>query len=196
MGHGAVLLVAALSVALAACGTPASDHPAGAPATSTAVVSGAPAGYNAADQAFANSILVFDRQSMDIVALVGTRSTNSKLNALASATAATSESDVAVLRPLRVQWSENPDIQSGGGGPSAIPNGPLDRAAIGALKGLHDSAFDQLWLQANIKIDEAAINVSQDEIAHGKNIDAIDVAKVIVSSRRAQIDRMNQMLKR
>ena len=189
-----LLASVALPVVLSACGTTTPGREAATSAQDAPVVTGEPAGYNAADEAFANGMLALDQQGVEIAALVATRSTNPDLGALASKSAAARQSDMAILRPLHVQWVENSDTRSGDSEPVTTPSGALDKTALAPLETLHARAFDVSWLQSSIKIDQAAIDLGQSEVAHGKNVDAIGIAKTLIVSRQAEIDQMKHML--
>lgn len=191
----AALVASSAALFLSSCSGPPSD--AGAHPRHTAdepVITGEPAGYNTDDVAFANNMIPHDQQGIDVSGLVPDRSSNSGLVAFAAQNAAALRSDMQVLEALRVQWKENQDDQRGGGKPGSGTRGMIDNTTIGRLNSLHGTEFDRLWLGSMISLDEGAIEIANAEIANGKNIDAIALAKQIAKSRQADTRLMQQML--
>jgi uncharacterized protein (DUF305 family) len=157
------------------------------------VVTGEPAGNNAADIRFTEGVIAQDQQGIDLAALVADRSANSKVVAFAATGASARRSEVSILKVLLVQWNSNQDSQ-GDQGLGTTTQGIVDQATIAKLHSLHGSAFDTLWLQSMIGLDKGSINIANAEIASGKNVDAADLAKQIGGARPAEIDQMENML--
>ncbi len=126
--------------------------------------------------------------------LVPDRSNNSELVTFAAKTAAALQVDTQVLKALRAQWKEGQDNQPGDVGPTSTPGGMIDNATIANLDSLHGPEFDTLWLNSMIGLDQGAIGVANAEVANGKNVDAISLAKQIVKARQAEIGQMQQIL--
>jgi uncharacterized protein (DUF305 family) len=189
-----VLVALATAICLSSCSGPASDdhtHPA---STDQPVVSGEPAGYNAQDVAFANSMLQNHKQGVDLSRPVPDRSANPKVIAFAAARASALQSDVAVLKVMLVQWNENPHADTGGGGGATVAKGMIDQATIARLHSLAGGKFDTLWLQSMIGLDQGAIEIANAEIAGKNNDDTVGLARQIVDARQADIGKMKQLL--
>ena len=191
----AVVLIG-LTVAqfLPACGFGSERQADHSTRTDEPVVTGEPAGYNADDTSFADNVIASDQQGIDLSALVPAHSNDADIVAFAAKSAAARQSDVAVLRALRVQWKENPDTKTGGVGHGAVPTRMVDQSTIAKLNSLHANKFDTLWLQSMLGLDRGAVDLSNAEIASGKNVDAIGVAKRILQARQSEIDQMDHML--
>ena len=153
-----------------------------------------PAGYNEDDVSFANNIITHHEQGIDVSSLVPQRSTDAVVVAFAAKTAAALNSDVAVLRALLVQWTQNPDTKAGGSGHAATMKGIIADASIAKLNALRGSKFDTLWLRSMTNFDQGAVEMANAEIANGKNIDATGLAKQIVKAQQEQIGEINRML--
>lgn len=188
-----VVAVAALAIALSfsACSSPSANRHIQPTSTEPTQV---PAGYNGDDVAFANNIITHHEQGIDVSSLVPQRSTDADVVAFAAKTAAALQSDVAVLRALLVQWTQNPDTKAGGGGHGVTMKGIIADASIAKLNALRGSKFDTLWLQSMTNFDQGAVEMANAEIANGKNIDAIGLAKQIVKAQQEQIGEINRML--
>jgi uncharacterized protein (DUF305 family) len=174
--------------------SPSGDHAHTLPGDDKPVITGEPAAYNSADVAFATSVTAEEQQGIDISRLVPDRSTNSQLVTFAAKTAAALEVDTEVLKALGAQWKEGQDKPPGAGGPTSTTGGTVDNAAIANLDSLHGSAFDTLWLKSMIGLDQGVIEAANTEVANGKNVDAISLAKQIIKARQAEIGQMQRIL--
>jgi uncharacterized protein (DUF305 family) len=190
----AVVATLATALFLSSCTSPASDDHVHPTRTDQPVVTGEPAGHNAPDIAFADNMIPHHEQGIDMSALVPDRSNNSEAVTFAAKIAAALHSDIAILKVLRVQWDENPDTKKEGPTPGTTTKGMVDNATIAKLDSLHGTDFDTLWLQSMISLAQGAIEMANAEVARGKNMDAIGLAKHIVAAQQAEIGQMNQML--
>jgi len=157
------------------------------------VITGEPAGYNNADVSFANNMVAREGQGIDMSRLVPNRSNNSELVAFAAKTAAALQVDTQVLKALRAQWKEGQDNQTQAAGPSIAAGAMIDDATIAKLNSLSGPQFDTLWLQSMIGLDHGTIDLANAEVASGKNVDAVSLAKQIVTARQAEIGQMQQI---
>ena len=198
-----VRLIAALSVLflLAGCGGggEASSDPTGDPRIpESPVITGTPAGYNAADIAFAETMVPHHAQAIDLSTMASERSTNPELLALAGQIVATHQPELNILNVFLVQWNENPEARTdpdSGDDPlePSIP-GMVDDATVARLGSLRGPEFDRLWLQSMIGQLQGGVVIADDEVADGANVDAIAVAKAIKVGLEPQIAQMKQML--
>ena len=62
------------------------------------------------------------------------------------------------------------------------------------LESLRGPEFDTLWLQSMIGHHQGAVEMAKAEIANGENVDAISMAKTIVTAQEADIAQMKSML--
>jgi uncharacterized protein (DUF305 family) len=91
-----------------------------------------------------------------------------------------------------VQWKEGLDKPTEGG--PGTTWSLIDSATVDRLNSLRGTEFDTLWLNSMISLDQGAIAAANAEIANGKNIDTISLAKQIVKARQTEIGQMQQML--
>ena len=80
----AVPAALATAAVLTACSSDAKDAHTDHPATDTAVISAAPAGFDADDVAFATNMIPHHQQAVELAAMVPDRSKNPQVVALAS----------------------------------------------------------------------------------------------------------------
>ena len=190
-----------LAVLVSACGSEAADagH-SGHPTTDEPVITGEPAGYNAADVAFATNMVPHHKQAVDLAAMVPERSANNELGRLASEITATQVPEINILNVFLVQWNENPEIGSGeNGGEHAAHaehamKGMVDQATMTRLESLEGPEFDRLWLESMISHHQGAVEMAKAEVADGKNVDAIAMAEMMITTQEAEIAQMQQML--
>jgi uncharacterized protein (DUF305 family) len=189
-----VPLALVIAICMSSCSSPDSgDHTAPA-SKDQPVVTGEPAGFNGDDVAFVNKIIPNCKQGLDMSGLVADRSTNPKVAALAAAKTSVLQSDIRISNVLLLQWSENPDSQTGSVGRGATMKGMVDQATIAKLDSSRGAKFDTLWLPSMIGLDQGAVETANAEIASGKNVDAIGLARQIVDARQADIGQMKQIL--
>ncbi|AFM14985.1 hypothetical protein Mycch_0159 [Mycolicibacterium chubuense NBB4] len=181
---------------LAACGGPESSTGNDRSSQSdTPVITGQPAGYNAEDVAFAGNMVAHHQQAVDMAALVPERSTDPDLVALASRITAAQQAEINTLNVFLVQWKENPEAGTGGRGGHGQPmQGMVDDATMAKLKSLRGTQFDTLWLQSMINHHQGAIEMAEAEIANGANVDAVSMAKAMVTTQENEIGQMKKML--
>jgi len=189
--------LAALAAALflSSCTSPASDgHTDQQPTADAPAITGQPAGYNADDVAFATNMIPHHQQAVELSALVPDRTTNPELIGLARQISTAQQPEIETMKVFLVQWKENPDTNSGHAGHGETMQGMVDAATMTKLESLNGAEFDKLWLESMISHHQGAIEMAKAEIANGKNVDAIRLAKNIVTAQEAEIGQMKQML--
>ena len=190
----AALAASCAAVFLSCCGCSHSDHGHSKGSDEKPVITGAPAPYSAADVSFANNMTAIQDQGMAMSRLVPDRSNNAELVTFASQALKTLEVEIQVLKALRAQWKEGGDNPTGGGGTSMTSGALIDLATIARLGSLHGPEFDTLWLNSMIGLDQGAVGLANAEVANGKNVDAVGLAKQIATARQAEIGQMQQLL--
>ncbi|MEW5813101.1 MAG: DUF305 domain-containing protein [Actinomycetota bacterium] len=180
--YGALAALVA-AAALTGCGGPAAA-PTTSSTTDAPVITGEPAGYNAADVTFAGQMVDRHQESIALADAVPQRSTNADLVALAQRIGAQQQKEINVLNVFLVQWDQPPKMGV------AVK----EPAVLAQLQPLQGSAFDRLWLQSMIDQHRKSIVVANAEIAGGANVDAISMAKTMVSRQSAELNQMTTML--
>ena len=190
----AALAALAAALLLSGCTSPASDGHTDHQHTDEPVITGAPAGYNADDVAFATNMIPHHQQAVELSALAPDRSTNQELIALSDQISAAQQPEIETMKVFLVQWKENPDTNSGHGGHGQGMQGMVDTQTMTRLQSLNGAEFDRLWLESMISHHQGAIEMAKAEIANGENVDAIGLAKSIVTAQETEIGQMKQML--
>ncbi|CAJ1510100.1 DUF305 domain-containing protein [[Mycobacterium] burgundiense] len=197
----AILAALATAVFMSACSNTSSDeahdgHTDHSHAEETITVTGEPAGFNAADISFADNMIPHHQQAIELTELVPDRSSNPELRELAVQIAAAQDPEINTMKAFLVQWKENPDDATGEGGHGdhAGMAGMVDEATMTRLATLSGPEFDTLWLQSMIAHHEGAVQMAEDELANGSNVDAKALAQTIIDGQQAEIAQMKSML--
>ncbi|PQD98854.1 DUF305 domain-containing protein [Mycobacterium sp. EPG1] len=175
------------------------EESAGSPSPESPVITGNPAGYNSADITFATLMIKHHQQAIELAKLAGPRSANTEINGLADQIVATQQPEINILNVFLVQWDENPDIRTDGGGEApeatgaSVP-GMVDDATMARLESLTGPEFDRLWLESMVGQHQGGVAIANDEIADGANVDAVSIARTIVAGLDPQIAQMKKML--
>jgi uncharacterized protein (DUF305 family) len=154
------------------------------------VVTGEPAGDNAADVSFAEAVLAQDQQAVELATLVPDRSTSPNVVAAATNSTATRRSEISILKVLLVQWSVNQDSSS-----ANTARGMIDPATLAKLRSLRGGAFESLWIHSMLGLSQAGLDMATTEITGGKNEDAVGFARQVGDARRTEIALLNKTLR-
>ena len=175
---------------LTACGGSPNHSAAGSTANQTSE----PADHNAADIAFARTMIPHHEQAVQMAQVVPTNTTNRQVIALANQVIATQVPEIQALRAKLMQWPETQDTHDARGHDSPAMPGMVDQATMDKLQSLRGAEFDRLWLTSMIAQHRSAVAMAQDELAHGRDADVMYLARTIIANQQAEINQMQQML--
>lgn len=159
------------------------------------VITGEPAAFTEDDMNFANNAIACLQQALEMVQQPANHSGNPQIVTFAGENASSLQSDMQILKALRAQWHGGQD-EAGTSDPGGASHGALDDATISKLDTLHGKAFDALWLNSMINLDQAVIRLSDVEISTGKNADAVITAEQITQTTQMDVARLKQMAPR
>ncbi|MDI6097935.1 DUF305 domain-containing protein [Actinoplanes sp. NEAU-A12] len=200
---GAVTLV----LAVAACGDRSGGHSGDsghttAPSAASGVPSAAPggsarpgAGFNDADVAFAQHMIVHHQQAVEMSTLAGERAATPRLKELATAIEAAQGPEIATMTGWLSTWGQPVAAPGGGGhgtGHESMP-GMMSAADMKKLAAARGAAFDELFLTMMIAHHEGAITMAGEEATRGASPEAKALAAKIVTDQRAEIATMKAM---
>lgn len=189
LGAGATALLLSCG-----CNSPSHNHANPLSDEQKPVITGEPAAFNATDVAFANNMTALGEQGTKAARLVADHSNDTGIITFAATIGTALEVDTQVMKALRAQWKGGQDTQTTAGAPTLTASGRIDDVTLAKLDSLRGAAFDTLWLKSMVGLDQGAIQVAHDEIANGKNVDAVSLAKQSVQARQAEINQMQDML--
>ena len=144
---------------------------------------------NAADIMFAQMMIPHHSQAVDMSAYALANTTNPDVLALAKKISKAQNPEIDLMGGWLHQWGVHDmnDMNMGN-------DGMLTGTQLALLKKAKDSLFDKLFLTGMIAHHQGAIAMAQQEIDNGKNAEAIQLAKDIVSSQTAEIAQMKALL--
>ena len=161
-----------------------------------------PTGHEA-DVAFATGMIPHHAQALVMVDMAAGREVSPEFTALTEKIRAAQTPEIEEMVDWLEEWGEDipeppRDHVNAGHGDEHMGDG---HGGDGMMSGedmekLHGAGadFESMWLTMMIEHHEGAIEMSRDEIDHGKDPRAIKLAKSIVKSQQAEIDTMESML--
>jgi uncharacterized protein (DUF305 family) len=167
--HGALIgVVAAVLVAAAGCGNPATVH-------------------DAADVAFAQGMLPHHTQAVTMSGFAPRRTTSTQVRRLAEKIAGAQGPEITQMQGFLQTWGTS----APGGGAS---DGTLTGQQMQELQVATGPAFDRLFLQMMIEQHTDAVDLARAELRDGQNEAARNLAQQIVKAQQQEITDMTLLL--
>ena len=192
----------AVSLVLTACGGSNAAAPAN-PAPSVSYSAPATAQHNAADVAFAQSMIPHHRDAVAMADLAADRAQDPEVKALAEQIQAAQQPEIDQLTGFLSAWGAevSPSNSMDGMGHGSIPStsspsgmgGMMSPAQMEQLRNATGTQFDEMFLTMMIEHHRSAVSAAQEEIEQGSYPDAKQLAEKIVADQTAEISRMQQM---
>ncbi|MGL5817522.1 MAG: DUF305 domain-containing protein [Phycicoccus sp.] len=145
--------------------------------------------HNAADVMFAQMMVPHHEQAVEMADLVPDRSDSPEVEELAAEIRAAQQPEIDTMSGWLEQWGA--DMSMSGGHSMGGMMSDADLAELGSLRG---AAFDRRWLAMMIEHHEGAVDMAKDQIRGGASAPAKELARVVVSTQQAEIDRMRSLL--
>lgn len=181
-------------IALSGCSTgtgetmPVMDHSASATTSQTAAVTGGE--HNSADTMFAQMMIPHHEQAVEMSEIMLAKSSlDSKIETLAQDIKAAQAPEIQKMTDWLTAWSE-PTAMSG----SHSMDGMMTESDLDKLTAAQSTESSKLFLTQMIAHHEGAVKMAEAEVTAGKNADAVDLAKEIVSAQEAEIKEMKDLL--
>jgi uncharacterized protein (DUF305 family) len=164
-------------------------------------------GHDAADIAFATSMVPHHEQAIAMARLAADHTQSADIKFLAQQIAAEQLPEIAQLHDLLSNWgqpvtspsSQMPEMAGMSGmddGADVAGSGPgmMTDQQMHDLNAASGATFDHLFLHLMVKHHGGGITMAQAELSDGQNADAQQLAQNISDGQRAQTDYMIQML--
>jgi uncharacterized protein (DUF305 family) len=199
------LLIAATAVSAAliigAC-SGSSDHGTMDMGDSSSASKAAPiaetADFNKVDVGFAQGMIPHHAQAVEMADMAIDRSTNAEVLELARAIKGAQQPEIDQMVGWLTAWGQKIPEMSGTHDmtdmDSMMMSGMMTDADMQRLDDSTGAAFDRLWLELMVLHHEGAVVMAGDEIAGGKNPEAVDLAEIIVVAQEAEIATMNTLI--
>jgi len=188
------------SVVLAGCsdsssGTPGTGSSSSAMPSMGASSPAAPsasstAAFNDADVKFAQMMTPHHQQAVEMSTMIlAKKGVDADVTKLAEQIKAAQEPEITTMQGWLTEWGQPTMGAMAMGG-----SGEMSQADMDALDKADGATGQKLYLQGMVKHHQGAIQMAKDEVASGKNPDAIALAKSIVSSQQEEITTINGLL--
>ncbi len=149
---------------------------------------------NKADVTFAQQMIPHHRQAVEMAELADSRAENPEVKALATDIENAQGPEIKTMTGWLKEWNKPvPDDMAGMD--DSMP-GMMSTQDMDTLKAMSGAEFDQAFLTMMIAHHEGAVDMAQTELDEGKSFDAIDLARDVKSTQKAEIDTMKNRLKR
>ncbi|MEO3781904.1 DUF305 domain-containing protein [Actinocorallia sp. B10E7] len=201
--HGLrALAVAALTASLLS-GCSGGDAPVEGP-TATMLAPGRPGEPNAtvtagptappapaeADVTFMRMMIVHHGQAVVMSDLAPTRASDTRVKSLASRIRAAQAGEITLMR----DWlRRNKKLPATGHDHHSMP-GMITPEELETLESSRSTAFDHLYLTLMIRHHEGALTMANTVLATGTDTDTLQLAKDVVATQQAEVNRMRALL--
>lgn len=175
------LLLALLALAACSASVPEDERTAG------------PQDHNAADTMFAQMMMVHHRQAVEMseIVLAHGELLDPQFADLARSIAKAQAPEIEQMRQWLEHWGEPQTSDHAG-----HMDGMLSEDSITRLREADAAQAQRLYLSGMIEHHRGAIDMAQDELDHGLNAPALDLARQIADSQSGEIEKMQAMLER
>lgn len=196
--RGGVAVLAVLAAVgaggLAACAGPASSTGA-APSASASVSAGV------ADVRFAQMMIVHHEGAIEMARLAADRAGRQEVTDLALRIERAQQPEIDTMTGWLERWGEDP-LDDDGAMPG-MDHGAMATTGMGGMASHGDLArlvdargadFDALFLRLMVVHHEGAVAMAEDELADGRDPDALALAEKVVTDQTAEIEEMEGLL--
>jgi len=160
----------------------------------------ADAEFNATDVAFAQGMIPHHGQAVQMADMALNISTNPTIRALAEKIKAAQDPEIATMEgwlktwgqpvPDRNQPMDHATDDMGG----MMMSGMMSEADMARMGNASGTDFDRMFLEMMVRHHEGAIEMAEQQLAAGKYQPTKDLAQVIITAQKAEIDEMNALL--
>ncbi len=189
----AIAAALALGLTLAGCSTNNNSSDTGSSSSTTSAAST----HNDQDVTFAQMMLPHHKQavSMSDTLLAKGSDVDTKVADLAKQIKAEQSPEIKQLTSWLKSWGEPTEMPSMSGMDHSSMSGMMSDSDMQDLDQASAKDAGKLYLEQMIQHHEGAVAVAKTVVDKGKNTDAVQMAKSIVTSQTEQITQMKDMLK-
>ena len=192
------LFAAALTIALAACGSGGSDGGSdAAPAVATAAGSGSSAATGAADAdvTFAQSMIPHHEQAIEMseMALDPKAAASAAVKDLATRIKGAQDPEITRLKAWLTKAGKPLQMDTSGGHDMSSMAGMMSAGDMDALGRKTGKDFDKTWLGMMIDHHQGAIEMAETQKAQGADTELTTLADAIIAAQRREIAEMTAL---
>ncbi|WP_378733867.1 DUF305 domain-containing protein [Nocardia brasiliensis] len=160
---------------------------------STSAAAAARTDFNDADVTFLQMMYPHHAQAVDMAKLVPSHSQNQQLLALAADVEKAQAPEMRQITELLQSFGKPAPTAGTGHDGHAMP-GMMSAEQMNALQAASGPDFDRQWLTMMIEHHTGAVAMAETELDDGTNTESKALARTILDSQRAEIDKMRAML--
>ena len=151
--------------------------------------------FNDADVMFAQMMIPHHEQAIEMsdIALDPTIGANEQVLALAQQIKDAQDPEIELMKGYLEAWGQSTSMDSTMDH-SEMMSGMLTPQQLSDLAALRGAEFDRAWLEAMIAHHEGAIEMAEDVLKSGQNVDVRSLAEDIISGQDTEITMMSEML--
>ncbi|WP_199430083.1 DUF305 domain-containing protein [Qaidamihabitans albus] len=156
---------------------------------------------NEADVRYMTMMIPHHRQAITMTDLVADRASDRQVRAIAGRIAAAQDAEITAMTDWLAGHGHGQHTEHGGDGEHGahgddLMPGMATPEQIDALRAAGGAEFDRLFLQLMITHHEGALTMAEDELAHGIEPRALEMAQDVLAGQAAEIERMRNLLGR
>src|SRR5699024_3568141 len=199
-----VSAVAALAVALVACGTNTEDGDRAGPSHPTATAtdkadpsSSVSKAHNDADTDFAQKMIAHNEGAIAIANLAAQHATTEQVRDLANQIMGMQSPEIETMTTWLITWEEDlvlTDEKTGKDQGGMLLEGLWRQEAFNDLEARSGGDFDRRFLELMTAHHHEAIEIAKDARNHGENSEALELAAQIIANQETQIKHMEELL--
>lgn len=194
----------AAAIALAGCSTgtgpgspgtsmPGMDHGSSHSAPASTAPEAA-AGHNAADVTFAQMMIPHHAQAVEMSDIILAKAgIPAEVTALATQIKAAQGPEIATMTGWLKDWNEPAHAAEGHAMPGGM-EGMMSEEDLNKLQAAQGTEAARLFLTQMIAHHQGAITMAKTETVDGKSVDAVALAKTIITDQEAEIQKMQDIL--
>ncbi len=193
----AAAAVLTLTVTLTACATSDAGSAVSPDRATTVSSQAASTTHNAADAQFAQMMIVHHEGAIEMAELAIDAASTAEVKALGERIAAAQQPEIDQMTAWLRAWGEPgpPDMSHAGMDHRGMDMDGMDQAgAVTDLERQSGVGFDRRFLELMIAHHAGAIEMSEAELARGRNADALALARTIIDAQTAEIAEMTNLL--
>lgn len=187
-------VLAAAGLLITASCSPAAMNPPGLAAVtpvSTTAPTASVADHNDQDVKFAQMMIPHHRQALEMTKLAETRASSDQVKELAKQIEAVQDSEIQTMSGWLTSWGEQ--VPGEHAADHDMP-GMLSEQQMKKLESLSGPSFDKAFLEMMIEHHEGAVTMAEEEQRNGAYEPAKQLAGSIISSQKAEIAKMKELL--
>jgi uncharacterized protein (DUF305 family) len=168
-------------------------------ATPTAAPDGIAANFNHADAHFVRSMVPQNDQAVEMCKMVlDKRGVKTEVRDLAKQIRRVQAPQFEIMNGWKETWNQMPgqgaETNEGGAGHHGGENGLMTEEQMEELDLADGSTAQRLFLEGMIRHHQGAVAIAEEEAGAGLDMDAVELAKEMVATQKAEIAAMQHVL--